>query len=657
MAFEKAGVPTGVNSVSRPSTRPTPAPVSTTVARDEQARRNYGAVSTKEAEFDIRKLKDDAKAATDIVGLIGEYVALRPHGSQMVGLCPFHSDSNPSFSVNADLQVYRCWSCAAGEDETKIGGGGDALTFVRRHLGYGYSDGVKFLARRAGIPIPGETSVASSRHLRTPVQPPRPERQHTPGEPNLKAEKAPVYDVMNKAFNVYSVALGSSVPAQEYLTKTRGMDLSKLARYGIGFAPEGFNSLRPTFSNYAKDDSLIDAGLVKQAASGHRYDFFRERVVFALRDDSGRVVALGGRRLIDESRQNEKGETVKPPPKYMNSPETAIFNKSEMLFGWYENKQDIIAKRFLLVVEGYMDVIGLACHGVMNTSACMGTALTDQHIAKITATVNDVVFCFDGDTAGQEAAYRSMIAMMPKLDGSIRVRFMTLPEGLDPDEYVSKYGTASFDEQIECATPLNQYWEYALSSHFDASTPKNRDKLYVEAQSILAMLPKGSSEGPQLSQIAARLAGRNQSTVSSQSRSSAGLSRNSNSTFTVNGPSDRLYVAVMRLPGAAAQVRPLLISQQNVATSSDALPGIALWQAKYDQSMAAGHSMHGNIDPTLSTSEQRRYLDLVQAAPSILNQHIKNILDRHLARQHQSGELDDTSYLSKISRSCFAKPN
>lgn len=586
---------------------------------------------------------------TDIISLIGEVVDLRPRAkkSEMIGLCPFHGDSHPSFEVNGDKQIYSCWSCSAGLNGSR---GGDAITFVRRYYNMGFREAVHYLARREGIPIPESNNGKPEPVARPAFVPRKPVEPTGPveGAPNLGAEKAPILSALQKAQEIFSSQLNTSQSAKDYLFIERGIDPALLGRYVIGYAPDDFGTLRKHFPEYDSSDLLIDAGLARLSIKKTKFDFFRDRLMFGVRNAEGQLVAFGGRRLSDAERKNSKGEVIRTP-KYLNSPETAVFSKRDVIFGWYEAQEAVKQEGFALIVEGYMDVLGLASKGVNNASACMGTALTESHITTMLGATKSLVFCMDGDKAGQEGAFRSLSGLFPHLDPDVSVAFMTLPDNMDPDEYVRKHGKPSFMKQVKQGQDLPAFWEKALTTLYPADMPDYREKLWRNANDLIDLLPENNPQRSQLRQIAARLAGKSQ-----QKQTSAPMARKGLSTFLVNEPSDRLFLAVMKLPQVAASVRPTLIGMQSNADPS-LLPALASWQTRYDQAMAAG--MATNCADALLPAEVRQFTAIIEASGSILSQFLAAIERKQMDEALRTGNLDETAYLSKMQRSGLAKPN
>lgn len=362
---------------------------------------------------------------TDIVAIVGEVVDLRKKGDEFVGLCPFHNDTNPSMSVNGEKGIYSCWSCEAGGAGSRAG---DAVTFVRRYFNMGYREALEYLAPRAGVSLDGSTPVV---FRPSPRQSPVVQSAPDPDRPDSAAAPAPLLRALADAEGFFADALSSSEQAQEYLA-ARGFDLKAISNFALGFASASPFELQNKLMKLYGEKVLLDAGLVRARISqktGKRYtqDFFLNRLTFAIRNESGVTVAFGARKL------GSVDKTAKAP-KYINSPDTAVFAKSDELFGLFEAKKEIERKGWALVVEGYFDVLALTSHGVGNVVAPMGTSLTEGQIRKLLAYAKRVVLCLDGDTAGQQAMLRALKTVLPQVDSPDRLAFLTLPDGLDPDE-------------------------------------------------------------------------------------------------------------------------------------------------------------------------------------------------------------------------------
>jgi DNA primase len=385
--------------------------------------------------------KQDLLNRVDVVDVVQRYVQLRKAGANYVGLCPFHNEKTPSFSVSPTKQFYHCFGCGAH---------GNAIGFLMAYASMGYVDAVKELAAQVGMQVPESRP-------RTAEEAARRER-----EPDL-------YAVMEKAMSFYRGELKKSPRAIEYL-KTRGLTGDIAARYRIGYAPDDWQALRGVFPNY-EDRALAEVGLLVQNDEGKRYDRFRDRIMFPILNARGAVIGFGGRIL-------DKGE-----PKYLNSPETALFEKGRELYGLPQARDAIRAASRVLVVEGYMDVVALAQFGVSYAVATLGTATTPVHVSKLLRLADELVFCFDGDAAGRKAAWRALEVSLPLAPDHKPVRFLFLPQGEDPDSYVRRYGREAFEARVREAETLSQFLLSQLRSEADLDTPEGRARLISVSKS------------------------------------------------------------------------------------------------------------------------------------------------------------------------------
>ena len=377
----------------------------------------------------------------DIVDVIERYVPLKNAGANYAACCPFHSEKSPSFTVSQSKQFYHCFGCGAH---------GTAIGFVMEHAGMGFVDAVEELARSIGVPVPHE--------------------ELAPGQVQYKV--APdLYEVMQAATRYYREQLKQSVRAIDYL-KRRGLSGEIAARFGIGYAPEGWQNLSGISSSY-QDTSLVETGLVIEGDAGKRYDRFRDRIMFPIVNARGQVIGFGGRIL-------DSGE-----PKYLNSPETVLFEKGHELYGLFQAQKAIRSGQQVVVVEGYMDVVALAQHGVEYAVATLGTATTPYHVQKLLRLAEQVVFCFDGDAAGQKAAWRALENSLPQLVDGKRVGFLFLPKEHDPDSYIRAHGTAAFEQLLHDSLPLSGYLLKELSAQVDLRTQEGRSNLLEQAKPLL----------------------------------------------------------------------------------------------------------------------------------------------------------------------------
>jgi DNA primase len=417
----------------------------------------------------------------DIVDVVGRHVELKRGGANLMGLCPFHGEKSPSFSVSPSKQFYYCFGCGAS---------GDAIRFLTEHLGLSFVEAVRDLAQGAGLTVPEEQVSADERQRRD----------------TLRQRRQSLGDVLAKAADFYRTQLRTHSRAVDYLKK-RGLTGVVAARFGLGFAPPGWRTLAGVFPAY--DDPLLEeAGLVRQkdAGDGHghdgaaaappaeadrgRYDWFRDRIMFPIRAVSGEVIGFGGR-VLDDSK-----------PKYINSSETPVFSKGRELYGLFEARQALRDKGYALVVEGYMDVVALAQSGFPNAVATLGTACTAEHVQKLFRFTDAVVFSFDGDAAGRRAAGRALEAALPHATDLRSVRFLFLPTEHDPDSYVRQLGQAAFEQQVVQAVPLSrQLVEHAADSA-DLSTAEGRARMLAQAKPLWLALPDGSLKRQILADLA-----------------------------------------------------------------------------------------------------------------------------------------------------------
>lgn len=352
----------------------------------------------------------------DVVEVIDRHVPLKKAGQNYQACCPFHKEKSPSFSVSPTKQFYHCFGCGAH---------GSAITFLMEYAGKSFPDAVEELAQGVGLTVPRDNS-----------------RQADP-------QAGALFDVMLVAAGFYKQQLKTSTIAIEYFKK-RGVSGEVARRYHLGWAPAGWQPLAEAFDDYADNQLLETAGLITTGDAGKRYDRFRERVMFPILNQQGAVIAFGGRIL--GSKDDGNG------PKYLNSPETPIFSKGRELYGLFQAQGAIRKINRVLVVEGYMDVVALAQYGVEYVVATLGTATTEAHTQRLLRLADEVVFSFDGDSAGQRAAWRALENALPALRDGKQVRFLFLPTEHDPDSYVREFGREAFEDYVAKALPLSEYW-------------------------------------------------------------------------------------------------------------------------------------------------------------------------------------------------------
>jgi DNA primase len=407
----------------------------------------------------------------DIVEVVGRSVELKKAGINHKGLCPFHGEKTPSFIVSPSRQTYHCFGCGAH---------GDALRFVIEHRGLGFVDAVHELAQQAGMQVPEDDATPEERARAA----------------QAKAQQASLTDVLARAAEHYRKQLKGSPRAIAYL-KRRGLTGQVAAHFGLGYAPEGWRGLASVFPAY-DDPLLAESGLVivqgEDEAERKRYDRFRDRIMFPIRSVQGEVIGFGGRVL-------DQGE-----PKYLNSPETPVFVKGRELYGLYEARQALRQKGYVLVVEGYMDVVALAQLGFPNAVATLGTACTADHVLKLFRFTDSVVFSFDGDAAGRRAAGRALEAALPHAGDTRSIRFLFLPPEHDPDSYVREQGPEAFERCIAEAVPLSRQLLDTAQEGCDLATPEGRARTAARAKPLWQALPEGGFKRQMLAELA-RLCG------------------------------------------------------------------------------------------------------------------------------------------------------
>jgi DNA primase len=384
----------------------------------------------------------------DIVDVVERHVPLKKAGANYVACCPFHSEKSPSFTVSQSKQFYHCFGCGAH---------GTAISFVMEHVGLGFVEAVEELARSVGLDVPRERPAAGDA-----------QREY--------AQKiAPdLYEVMQTATRYYREQLKQSLRAIDYL-KRRGLSGEIAAKFGIGYAPDGWQNLATAFPDY-QSDALSETGLVINGDEGKRYDRFRDRIMFPIINVRGQVVGFGGRVL-------DKGE-----PKYLNSPETPLFEKGRELYGLFQAQKAIRGGQQVLVVEGYMDVVALAQHGVEYAVATLGTATTPYHVQKLLRLTGHIVFCFDGDKAGQKAAWRALENALPYLQDGKRISFLFLPVEHDPDSFIREFGKDAFEQRVREAMPLSGYLLREISMGLDLRSQEGRNQLLQRAKPLLTAI-------------------------------------------------------------------------------------------------------------------------------------------------------------------------
>jgi DNA primase len=405
-------------------------------------------------------------ARADVVEIVGRYVQLKKGGANFMGLCPFHGEKSPSFSVSPSKQFYHCFGC---------GKNGNAIGFLMEHAGMNFVEAVKDLAGQYGMQVPEEDASPQDR-ARAAQQ---------------REKQATLTDVLEKTREAYRKHLKSSPRAIDYL-KGRGLSGEIAKQFGLGYAPEGWRSLASVFPNY-DDPLLAESGLViVNEDEDKRYDRFRDRVMFPIRNVKGECIGFGGRVLGDEK------------PKYLNSPETPVFSKGRELYGLFEARNALREHGYVLVTEGYMDVVALAQLGFPNAVATLGTACTLDHVQKLFRFTDAVVFSFDGDEAGRRAARKALDGALPYATDVRTVKFLFLPADHDPDSYIREFGREAFARYVQQAVPLSTFLVESSSEGCDLSTAEGRSRMISNAGPPWKLMPDGALKRQVLAELAER---------------------------------------------------------------------------------------------------------------------------------------------------------
>ena len=410
-------------------------------------------------------------ARADVVDIVGRYVPLKKGGANFMGLCPFHGEKSPSFSVSPAKQFYHCFGC---------GKSGNAIGFLMEHAGMSFIEAVQDLAQQYGLQVPQDDVSPQDRAKAA----------------QRREQQATLTSVLEKAGIAYTKALRNSPKAIDYF-KGRGLSGEIAKTFGLGYAPEGWRSLASVFADY-NDALLVESGLVitgeptEENATGEakRYDRFRDRVMFPIRNVKGECIGFGGRVLSDEK------------PKYLNSPETPVFSKGRELYGLFEARTALREHGYALVTEGYMDVVALAQMGFANAVATLGTACTAEHVQKLFRFTDSVVFSFDGDSAGRRAARKALDAALPFATDVRTVKFLFLPAEHDPDSYIREHGKDGFADYVTKALPLSKFMLQAAAEDCDLDTAEGRAHMASNARPLWTLLPDGALKRQLLAEMA-----------------------------------------------------------------------------------------------------------------------------------------------------------
>ena len=406
-------------------------------------------------------------ARVDVVEVVGRHVQLKKGGANFMGLCPFHAEKSPSFTVSPTKQFYHCFGC---------GKHGDAIGFLMEHSGLSFIEAVKDLAQGVGLQVPEDDRSPQEREQAA----------------QARARQATLTDVLEKATQAYRKHLRDSPQAVAYL-KGRGLSGEVARAFGLGYAPDGWRSLASVFPDY-QDPLLVESGLVilqnETGAEEKRYDRFRDRIMFPIRNVKGECIGFGGRVLGEGS------------PKYLNSPETPVFSKGRELYGLYEARHALRDAGYVLVTEGYMDVVALAQLGFPQAVATLGTACTPEHVQKLFRFTDSVVFSFDGDAAGRRAARKALEGALPHATDVRRVKFLFLPPEHDPDSFIRAHGSDAFARLVADAMPLSRFLVESARESCDLATAEGRALMASQAKPLWSALPESVLKTQLLGELA-----------------------------------------------------------------------------------------------------------------------------------------------------------
>lgn len=388
---------------------------------------------------------DELLTRCDIVELIESYLPLKKRGNSYLACCPFHNEKTPSFNVIQKKQFYHCFGCGVS---------GNAISFVMQYLNQDFVEAIHTLAERLAIPVPTNTTRETAKPSRT------------------------LYDILNKANLYYQKNLKANQEPIQYL-KNRGLDGKIAKRFQLGYAKPGWHDLEHQFRQDKKE--LIDSGMLITKDNGQVYDRYRQRIMFPIHNRRGQLIGFGGRSITPEQ-----------TPKYLNSPETVLFQKNKEVYGLYQLLEQTKNPEYIVVVEGFLDVIALAQHDIPQVVATLGTAINSYHIQLLHKHTQQIIFCFDGDKAGHDAAWRALENCLPLLDQPITFRFMLLNEAHDPDSFVRQYGKTVFLEHLQRAQSLQDFFINHVSKNIDLHTISGKTQFMEAVKPYLQRIPKGS---------------------------------------------------------------------------------------------------------------------------------------------------------------------
>lgn len=572
-----------------------------------------------------RSFIDDLLARTDIVELIDGFVPLKRAGKNHQACCPFHNEKSPSFTVSQEKQFYHCFGCGAH---------GNAISFLMEYERLEFPEAIEELARYHQVDVPREQG---NRPSNKPYH-----------SPNKLEDDFKLMENISRYFEKQLKEKGQSSKAIDYL-KSRGLSGEVVKAYNIGYAPGEWDAVLKAFGQTApQQQQLLDLKMITENAQGRRYDFFRDRIMFPIRDKRGRVIGYGGRVMGDDT------------PKYLNSPETRIFHKGSELYGFYQARQQNRKLQRVLVVEGYMDVVALAQFGISYAVAALGTATTPEHIQMLFRSTPEIVCCYDGDRAGREAAWRAMNNALPHLKDGVQMRFMFLPDGEDPDTMVRKVGKEAFETLLnDKAVPLSQFIFDNLLQRHSVATTEGKASLKAEAEPLISQIP-GEFQKQMLMEVLSRHTGEYEKhraqVVAKQANQQTGIAkvgyaRPSKPNFSPGRMMLRLLLDSPQLAKACADITPqatqalnvgnleMLVDVMQVALNNPQYSTAQMME--YYRSHPASRALGKLLSWDHAVSQENMATVYRDSFNRLINQHLEGRMEELLSKARQGNITND----------------
>ena len=544
----------------------------------------------------------EVRQRASVRSVIEPHVNLRQTGASLVGLCPFHKERTPSFSVSEGKGLYHCFGC--GEH-------GDAITFLMKFAGQSFREAVEELAGAVGMAMPTGSSSDALENYDS------------------------LHERMDMAHRFFRHCLKHTPEPKEYLSG-RGVKIETINEYGVAYAPKGWQSLKEAFGDegYAQDPDLVKVSLVREK-DGRRYDVFRDRLIFPIKDRRGRIIGFGGRSMDGTD------------PKYLNSPESPLFNKSSTLFGFHEARPAILAEKRVVVVEGYMDVMMLSQYGILPVVATMGTACTAEQIERLCALAPMTIFTFDGDAAGKKAAWRALERCLPFVKETHEFRFCMLPDGKDPDDLVKEEGAAQFSARLDQSSGLTHFLLTSLSQkHGDLESPEHRARFLAEGMEMVRKLPRNSAYVQIVADELTRVSRVGPAYLASMRQ----MHRRQGAKFDVWA---KMLDAVRRFPAAAKSIIPAVVdslSDEDYALlSEDAFANDherVFWEYFLGLSEIDCPS-----DLQATEFDDMAYRDMVSSLVTLIGNQLRLQRNSRLSSQYRKGNISESEFIeAKVQR-------